>query len=213
MSKKITLVVLLALFFVSLLGCSNGAEQSSRERIEYLKDPRFGYISITYLNPEEELIYYKESLEECNKIMMSYLGDDYEEAEIIPISVGEMQNGGNPPRGFQINGVIYLNLNYENDMEMVTTLVHEELHYQNPNGIHVKGLEEEDNVTLTEYIVYNLSEKVCCAYDEKYSQCDYGRAPVIGELDNSLEELYDVYLGRKKMSKDLEKKIQKAFKE
>lgn len=213
MSKKITLIGLLTLFIVSFFGCSNGGAQFSGERIEYIKDPSYGYMSVRFLNPEEELIYYIENLKQCNKIMTSYLGEIYKEAEVIPISVDEMYDATAIPRGIQTDGVIYLNLNYEqSDMDMITTLVHEQLHYQRQSGALIKELDEKDNVILAEYIVYNLTAKVCCDYDyATYIQCDYGQAPVIKELDDSLEELYKIYLGEKKMSKELKTKIIKAF--
>lgn len=213
MSKKITLIGLLTLFIVSLFGCSNGGEQVSSERKEYLRDPRYGYMSIRYLDPEEEQEYYKENLEECNKIMTSYLGEDFKEAEVIPISICEMYDSSSFPRGMQMNGVIYLNVYYEqDDIDMVTTLVHEQLHYQRQKGMQIKGVDEKDNVTLTEYIVYNLTAKVCCEYDyEIYNKCNYGPAPKIEELDDSLETLYKVYLGKEKISKELEKKIKTCF--
>ena len=214
MRKRISLTLAIILLLVSLLGCSsNGKGKDYESYIVTLKNDTYGTMRVTIWNENYSPFDYSMCVSEANSIMTSYLQDAYKESEIVPYTVIEMYDYPFYPRGMQFNGRIYLNVDFSifnDEKDMIVTIVHEQLHY---NGhIKVPGLSEEDSLTLSEYIVYKLSKKVCLFYSkEMYTDAYYGRAPIIPDLDSYLDELCDVYLGNTKLSGNLQTEILKAF--
>ena len=216
MRKRITLLGLLAtLTLVSLWGCTSKAKEDCRKPKEaYLESNMYGKIKMNVWNEETSPYDYNQYLEEGNKIVSNYLGDNYHESDIIPMSIVKMYDYSLEPKEVESknNNKIYLNLNYisdEDDIDMIIAVVQGQLYC---NGeIKTTELTDEENEILSKYVVYGLTKKACNSYDkEKFENAIYGNPPKLN-LDSYLDELGKVYLGKKKLSRKLNSKITNCF--
>ena len=202
--RKSTIITILLLF---LCNCSLSKQPETFTMHN-------GEIKVIVLE-ETKMQKYKTSIKKANSILRSYLKNDYIEGSITPVSIITSDKLADLEYyGVTFHGKIYINLNCypNNSRELVRTIVHEQLHYQNTKGLNLKTIEKKDNTRLSEYIVYYLTEKLCKEYDKsEYGDMYYGEAPIIPELDKFRDELSDVYLGKKELSDELERKIVDAF--
>ncbi len=213
MKRRFIVTLTVILLSVFLLGCNVRGSNDFVSKTVVLKDNVYGNMRITIWNEEFSPYDYSSCLKVANDVMKNSLKDAYKECTIIPMTVNEMYDYYLYPKGLQYNNKILLNVDdtlYDSERDIILTIVHEQLHF---NGrIAVSGLNEEENVILAEYVVYHLSKKLCCDYDnETFQDVDYGHSPVIPELDEHLSELYDVYLGNAKLDKSLKTIIIDAF--
>ena len=199
MRKKRNILLLFILLFL-LSACQKSPESFT------IKNSRGETVRVIIL-AESKKEEYKTSIEEADNILHAYLGDSYNKGEINPAKiVNESKDSKTVLYGVTTGGKVYVNMEWysTNCRELVRTIVHEELHFQNPKGLNLTIIPEKKNVMLSEYIVYYLTEKMCTSYNkEKYGEMYYGEAPKIPELDEYRDELSDVYLGRKELSKEL----------
>lgn len=201
------------LLLVLLILCS-----ACRKTPEYftINNSRGEVFRVTLLD-KTKMNEYEQSVTEADNILQAYLGDSYKKGDITPVTiVNESTDSKYVPYGVTTNGKVCINLGWysRNSRELVRTIVHEELHYQNPKGINSILIPEDKNAILSEYIVYYLTEKMCTSYDmDEYGDMYYGESPKIPELDAYRDELSDVYLGRKELSAELLTKIVEVMRE